>query len=289
MKRIFLILITSIITLLSGSTIAFGATSYTSEVANINILGDDNKRLNVPLYVLKTSPDNIGLKCLVINNRCGNLFTIRNTSLLGINGGYSAAKNENGIPQFYLCNIAVENGKSVMPTGYGGTGETGRLQETIVYDSSQNKVFMGEYYRSKDIIRDIKSQSRKWWAQSSDYAMYLEDESKWKGIVENIPSYNQRYNYGKEIRRSGMVYGLQGTEYKVWLIGTSIGCTANEFRNAVLSYGQSKANLGDNFKDGILLDGAYVSQMRIGNGTYYPKDASKARPTPEVIYLIDTK
>src|SRR5690348_15737494 len=63
-------------------------TSYTSEVVNISITGDNNRAFTIPLYVLKTPPSNIGLKSLVSNRKCGNLFTKGKTSELAINGVY---------------------------------------------------------------------------------------------------------------------------------------------------------------------------------------------------------
>lgn len=284
MKRgkLFMVLILAV-SLLLPTGAAIGAPSYTSEV----YVGKKINGIDIPLYVIKTSPDNIGLKSLIVaKNNCGNLFSpAKNKTLLGINGGYWATKDEPGAPKFYLYSIAVENGRSVMPYGYGGTGNTGDALNTIVYDAAAKKVFMEKYKKSSEIEKDLKKPIKTWWAQSGGNALYLEKQIKWEETYRTIPSYDKRYNYGQEIRRSGIIYGKQGSEYKIWLIGTSVGCTASEFRQAILNYEKTKKSYAVDFVDGIILDGGYVSQMRISGGKQYPEDTSKARPTPQVIYL----
>lgn len=202
----------------------------TSENYKIERFVADN---NITLYAMQTEPRNIRLRWIDNN--------VTATGFAGVNGGFFWDKQ--------LLSIAVQND---VPVG-GKPGARGSgwfnakyARGTLVYDEAN-----GEF--SVQVVGDaseLKVTDRaSFWAQGG-ISLSLEDEAAWRKQAdkEAMPAPD-------DLRlRSAMAYGADG----VYLIVTDIGCTAEDFREAIRQYGKS---LPHRLIEGIFLDGDGSSQL----------------------------
>jgi hypothetical protein len=190
----------------------------------------------VLLHVIRTSPENIGLKAITAN------VTDRQDN--GINGGF--------FWQGYLLSIAVTNDVPVkgQPGDYGsGWYNTDRKRGTLVWDAKA-QTFTVQVVENAS---ELKVMDRThYWAQGG-VSMGLMNPFGWaeQAISEEMPVINEKR------MRSGIVYDRMNN---VYLVVAPTPCTGEEFRTAV------QEQVGENqLVDGLFLDGDGSSQLKVAN------------------------
>jgi hypothetical protein len=206
----------------------------------------------ISLHIVRTEPENIHLQ-FIDNN-------VSATDIVGVNGGFFWEKQ--------LLSIAVHNDQPVIGTrGALGTGwfNAKYARGTLVYDANADKFSVQVANDAGQLIVTDRSQ---YWAQGG-ISMNLRDDDGWRvqAELEAIPvPYDQRL-------RSAMSYDEAG---RVYLIVTDVKCTAADFRQAILAYGDGEKH---RLIDGIFLDGDGSSQL----STREAKLTGDGRPVLQMI------
>lgn len=186
----------------------------------------------VTLHIIRTIPSNIRLR--VVNDN------VVKTGVAGINGGFFWEDK--------LLSIAVEDDQPVQGTAadYGSGWFNAKYSRgTLVYDKALNRFSIQQV---KNVGQIQVSDRAQYWAQGG-VSMYLQDdEAAAEALtVEALP-------FAADSRlRSAIVYDEAGM---LNLIVSSTRCTAEQFRLAILTYGESLQLM-----DGIYLDGDGSSQL----------------------------
>lgn len=188
---------------------------------------------SISLHVVRASPSHIHLK------RIDNNVTA--TGTVGVNGGFFWEKQ--------MLSIAVEDGVPVGgEPGARGTGwfNAKYARGTFVYDRLEGTM-------SVQVVRDASELSvsdvNGYWAQGG-ISLSLQDDMRWREQAEH-----EAIPVPDEYRlRSGMAFN----EREVIFIVTDTRCTAEQFRDAVREYGETRAL---RLIDGIFLDGDGSSQL----------------------------
>ncbi|WP_261808202.1 hypothetical protein [Paenibacillus sp. N3.4] len=192
----------------------------------------------IALHVIRTPPNNIGLKAITAN-----VTDLQNT---GINGGF--------FWQGYLLSIAVVNDLPVkgQPGDYGsGWFNIDRKRGTLVWDEKA-QTFTIQIVEAAD---ELKVMDRAhYWAQGG-VSMGLRNPDGWaaQAVSEEMPVINEKR------MRSGIVYD---TSNHVYLVVSPTPCTGDEFRTAVTE----QVGAGE-LVDGLFLDGDGSSQLKVANYT----------------------
>lgn len=189
-------------------------------------------RNDVVVHVMRTDPE--FLKPIMINNN------VIAAGIYGINGGFFWDRS--------VLSIAIDNGKPV--NGNVNEYGSGWINEkysrgTLVFDRITGKLTVQAVSSADEIEVMDRDQ---YWAQGG-ISMSLSDQLNWKQIAsqEAIP-------FPDELRlRSGVVYD---TQQRVYLMVSSVKCTAEQFREAIKDRMESYSLV-----DGIFLDGDGSSQM----------------------------
>jgi hypothetical protein len=188
----------------------------------------------VTLHVLRTKPQYIQL--LTINNN------VVAAGIYGINGGFFWDKS--------LLSIAVANDQPVngQPMQYGSGWYNAKYPRgTLVFDQLANKLSVQVVSSADEIQVTNRSQ---YWAQGG-ISMNLQDDTMWKQAAMNeVMPFPDDYRL-----RSGILYDQVNN---VYLIVSSVKCTAEFFRDAI----KEQAAI-HGYVDGIFLDGDGSSQMLV--------------------------
>jgi hypothetical protein len=222
----FIIIIITVFVQRESKPIVHASTNYTYEkIDSLNW---------VTLHVLRTEPQYIQL--LTINNN------VLAAGIYGINGGFFWDKS--------LLSIAVTNDQPVngQPKQYGSGWYNAKYPRgTLVFDQQANKLSIQVVSSADEIQVTNRSQ---YWAQGG-ISMNLQDDAIWKlAVLREVMPFPDDYRL-----RSGMVYDQ---ENNVYLIVSSVKCTAEFFRDAIK---EQFAN--QDYIDGIFLDGDGSSQMLV--------------------------
>lgn len=191
----------------------------------------------VVLHVLQTNPSRISLHAIDEN--------VTRSDRNGINGGF--------FWEGKLLSIAVNDGSpvngKVNEFGSGWFNEKYK-RGTMVYDKVTKTLSVQRVESIEELMITDKA---RFWAQGG-ISMNLQENAKWRSIAlktESLPFPND------ERLRSAMVFDSQG---EIYLIVSSSKCTAEQFRDAIIS------DVGENeLVDGIFLDGDGSSQLLAGN------------------------
>ncbi|MFC5530930.1 hypothetical protein [Cohnella yongneupensis] len=189
---------------------------------------------NVSLHVVKTVPGAVHLRIVDDN--------VTRTGIVGVNGGFFWEKQ--------LLSIAVENDQPAGGTkGQRGSGwfNAKYARGTLVYDGDTG-LFSVQVVSDADQIK-VQDRSR-YWAQGG-ISLNLRDDVRWRAQAET-----EAIPVPDEFRlRSAMAYDGKG---QVYLFVTDVRCTAEDYRKAILEYGNAEAH---RLIDGIFLDGDGSSQL----------------------------
>ncbi|WP_027085740.1 hypothetical protein [Cohnella panacarvi] len=188
---------------------------------------------DITLQVIKTNPKYIRLR------RIDNNVTA--SGIVGVNGGFFWEKQ--------LLSIAVQD--DVPVGGEPGARESGWFNAkyargTLVYDGRTQAY-------SVQVVGDASqlnvTDRSDYWAQGG-VSLNLQDDAGWRmqADTQAIPAPDDNR------LRSAMAYAEDG----VYLIVANMGCTAEDFRKTIQSYGKSLPN---RLIDGIFLDGDGSSQL----------------------------
>lgn len=188
---------------------------------------------HITLQVIETKPKHIRLRWIDNN--------VTAAGIVGVNGGFFWEKQ--------LLSIAAQNDVPVGgEPGVRGSGwfNAKYARGTLVYDG-QTQAY------SVQVVSDANqlnvTDRSDYWAQGG-ISLNLQDDAGWRrqADAEAMPAPDDTR------LRSAMAYGEDG----VYLIVTDIGCTAEDFRQAIQQYGKSLPNP---LIDGIFLDGDGSSQL----------------------------
>ncbi|CAM4439701.1 hypothetical protein PATA110616_16100 [Paenibacillus tarimensis] len=188
------------------------------------------------LHIIKTKPER--LRLVVIG---GNVTA---SGRPGINGGF--------FWEGHLLSMAVENDKPVngKPKGYGSGWFNAKYPRgTFVYDGASHTLSV-QVVSSADEVQ--VSDRSDYWAQGG-ISMNLQRDDIWKQAAEA-----EKLPFGGDKRlRTGMVYDEEGN---VHLIVSSVKCSAEQFRSAILELKEP-----DSLVEGVFLDGDGSSQLLLEN------------------------
>lgn len=210
----------------------------------------------IELHVIKTRPDRIRLQAIQNN--------VTASGKNGINGGF--------FWQQQLLSIAVEHDQPVLGlAGQYGSGwfNAKYARGTLVYDQVADKLSVQVVSSANEI--EVKDRS-KYWAQGG-ISMDLQRDHVWKKTTmdQNMP-------FPDDTRlRSAAVYDYEDNLY---LIVTTTKCTAEQFRQAIQSYGAAELH---RFTDGIFLDGDGSSQLLLPEVSL-PGDG---RPVVQMMSIVE--
>ncbi|PZD96871.1 hypothetical protein DNH61_05660 [Paenibacillus sambharensis] len=190
----------------------------------------------INLHIIKTKPDRLRLTVIGGN--------VTASGRPGINGGFFWEEQ--------LLSIAVENDKPVngKPKGYGSGWFTAKYPRgTFVYDDAANSMSVQVVSSAEELQVSDRSD---YWAQGG-ISMNLQHDDIWKQAAEE-----EKLPFGGDKRlRTGMVYDLEGN---VHLIVSSVKCTAEQFRSAIMELKEPNSLV-----EGIFLDGDGSSQLLLEN------------------------
>lgn len=211
---------------------------------------------DIELHVIKTKPERIQLQAIFNNVTAAGQY--------GINGGF--------FWQEQMLSIAVEDDQPVigMPRQYGsGWYNAKYARGTLVYDRVAKKLSI-QVVGSADEL-EVKDRTQ-YWAQGG-VSMDLQHDHVWKKTTmdQGLP-----FPDDKRLR-SGVVYDHEGNLY---LIVTTTKCTAEQFRQAVQSYGAAGLH---RLVDGIFLDGDGSSQLLLPEAAL-PGDG---RPVMQMMSIVE--